>query len=261
MPTITALPAFNDNYIWLLQNPATRRCAVVDPGDAAPVQQWLQENPGWSLDVILITHHHQDHTGGVASLKETTGAAVYGPSMEKMAIAGVDHALADNQLIEVLGQEFQVLHVPGHTLGHIAFYRAGEHPLLFSGDTLFLAGCGRIFEGTAQQMYDSLQRLAALPPHTKVYCTHEYSLSNLKFAKAADPDNAEVNARLAEVTRLREEDLISLPSSIALEQATNPFLRCNQSGVISTVTDQEESIDSADPVAVFAALRGWKDRF
>lgn len=259
MLTLTALPAFTDNYIWLLQNPATLACAVVDPGDAQPVLQWLQHNPHWQLTDILITHHHRDHTGGIPALKQATAARVYGPHME--AIDGIDQPLIDNQRFQLLGQCVECLHVPGHTLGHVAYYLAGEQPLLFSGDTLFLAGCGRLFEGTAAQMYQSLQRLAALPAHTLVYCAHEYSLSNLTFAVAAEPDNAELHAHLEAIRQLREQGQISLPSRIDQELRFNPFLRCDQPAILDTLIAQGKAQSSDQPAAVFAALRAWKDQF
>lgn len=258
MLTITALPAFSDNYIWLLQNPATMHCAVVDPGDAVPVTEWLANNPQWQLTDILITHHHRDHTGGIAALKQATAATVYGPQLE--SIAGVDQPLADGQSLQVLGHSFSVFHVPGHTLGHIAYYLAAPQPLLFSGDTLFLAGCGRMFEGTPGQMHQSLQRLAALPADTLVYCTHEYSLSNLKFAAAVEPNNPAIRERAQEIARLREQGQISLPSTIRHELATNPFLRCEQPEVVASAR-REGPLEENTPVAVFATLRAWKDRF
>lgn len=188
MIQIDALSAFNDNYIWLLQDATSRRCAVVDPGDAKPVEAWLAAHPDWRLSDILVTHHHHDHVGGVAALKELTGARVLGPANEK--IPARDLALEDGERVEVLGLVFEIFHVPGHTLGHIAYYHPAETPLLFCGDTLFAAGCGRLFEGTPAQMHHSLARLAALPANTRVYCTHEYTLSNLRFALAVEPDNA-----------------------------------------------------------------------
>ena len=226
MIQIDALPAFSDNYIWLLQDTAKRRCAVVDPGDAAPVQAWLAANPGWVLEDILITHHHHDHVGGVEALKHATGARVCGPAQER--IPARDLALDDGDQVKVLGLDFDIIAVPGHTLGHIAYYSA---PLLFCGDTLFAAGCGRLFEGTPEQMHQSLSRLAALPTETRVYCTHEYTLSNLRFAKAVEPENLHVAQRFADVTRLRDEDRISLPSTIGLERLTNPFLRTAETSV------------------------------
>ncbi|AEB58248.1 hydroxyacylglutathione hydrolase [Ectopseudomonas mendocina] len=257
MIQIDALPAFNDNYIWLLQDTDTRRCAVVDPGDAAPVQAWLEAHPQWQLSDILITHHHFDHVGGVEKLKSATGARVAGPAAEKIPARDLD--LNDNDEIVVLGLRFQVMAVPGHTLGHIAYYD-GEQNLLFCGDTLFAGGCGRLFEGTPQQMHQSLSRLAALPARTKVYCTHEYTLSNLRFAHAVEPDNLRLSERLAEVTRWREEGRISLPSNIELELATNPFLRTREPSIIAAAKGRENG-QSSEPSAIFASLRTWKDSF
>ncbi|TDV63398.1 hydroxyacylglutathione hydrolase [Pseudomonas sp. LP_7_YM] len=259
MIQIDALPAFTDNYIWLLQDNASKRCAVVDPGDAAPVLAWLDNHPQWRLSDILITHHHADHTGGVVALKNATGAKVYGPAHEN--IPARDVALEDDDQLTVLGLTFAVHSVPGHTLGHIAFYHAdAQTPLLFSGDTLFAAGCGRLFEGTPGQMHQSLNRLAALPDSTLVYCAHEYTLSNLRFAVAVEPDNPDVTGRFDQVTRWRKENRISLPSSLALERKTNPFLRASQPSVKQKV-DERTGTDNASPAAVFAALRAWKDKF
>lgn len=259
MIQITALPAFSDNYIWLLEDAAQRRCAVVDPGDSAPVLAWLAAHPGWQLSDILVTHHHHDHTGGVAALKAQTGARVLGPALEE--IPGRDLALEDNQRLRLLDRDWQVLHVPGHTAGHIALFGGdGDQPLLFCGDTLFSAGCGRLFEGTAEQMHASLQRLASLPAQTRVYCTHEYTLSNLRFALAVEPDNAALQQRAREAASLREQGLPTLPSTLAIEQASNPFLRVS----VAAVRQQGEAWAGRpleSPAAVFAALRSWKDNF
>lgn len=255
MIQISALPAFTDNYIWLLQDHRTQRCAVVDPGDAAPVQAWLAAHEGWVLSDILITHHHHDHVGGVERLKAATGAKVYGPASEN--IPGRDVALKDNDTVSVLGWDFDVYAVPGHTLGHIAYYR---HGLLFCGDTLFAAGCGRLFEGTPEQMHHSLGRLAALPEDTLVYCTHEYTLSNLKFAAAVEPTNPDIAARLEKVTRQREKGVMTLPSTLALEKLTNPFLRTAETLVTQKV-DERAGAQNRAPSEVFAALRAWKDTF
>lgn len=255
MIQISALPAFTDNYIWLLQDHATQRCAVVDPGDAAPVQAWLDAHPGWVLSDILITHHHHDHVGGVEALKKATGATVYGPASE--SIPGRDVALKDNDKVRVLGWDFEVYAVPGHTLGHIAYY---HHGLLFCGDTLFAAGCGRLFEGTPEQMHHSLDRLAALPEDTLVYCTHEYTLSNLKFAAAVEPGNPDIATRLEKVTRQRQNGVMTLPSTIALEKLTNPFLRTGETLVTQKV-DERNGAQNRVPSEVFAALRAWKDKF
>jgi len=257
MIQIDALPAFNDNYLWLLQDAASKRCAVVDPGDAGPVLAWLNAHPGWQLSDILITHHHADHVGGVAELKRITGATVYGPAHE--TIPARDVALEDNAQVQVLGLDFQVIAVPGHTLGHIAYYCAQSHAL-FCGDTLFAGGCGRLFEGTPAQMHESLQRLAALPATTGVYCAHEYTLSNLRFACAVEPENPQLAQRFADVTRLRAENRITLPSSIGLELQTNPFLRVFEAAVIKKADERTSTLNTT-PAATFAALRAWKDTF
>ena len=255
MIQISALPAFTDNYIWLLQDHSTQRCAVVDPGDAAPVQAWLDAHPGWVLSDILITHHHHDHVGGVQALKHATNATVYGPASEN--IPARDQALNDNDQVNVLGWDFEVYAVPGHTLGHIAYY---HHGLLFCGDTLFAAGCGRLFEGTPAQMHHSLSRLAALPEDTLVYCTHEYTLGNLKFAAAVEPGNPDIAARLEKVSRQRHEGIMTLPSTLALEKLTNPFLRTAETSV-KQKADERNGQRNQTPSEVFAALRAWKDTF
>ena len=255
MIQISALPAFTDNYIWLLQDHSTQRCAVVDPGDAAPVRAWLDAHPGWTLSDILVTHHHHDHVGGVESLKSATNATVYGPASEN--IPARDIALGDNAKITVLGLDFDVHAVPGHTLGHIAYYHRG---LLFCGDTLFAAGCGRLFEGTPEQMHQSLSRLAALPEDTLVYCTHEYTLSNLKFAAAVEPGNPDVAARLEKVAEQRNQSVMTLPSTLALEKLTNPFLRTTETSV-KQKADERNGQRNQTPSEVFAALRAWKDKF
>ncbi len=259
MIQIEALPAFSDNYIWLLQDPASRRCAVVDPGDAAPVLAWLEKHADWRLEDILITHHHHDHVGGVEALKAATGARVSGPASER--VPARDTALEDNAVVRVLDVDFQVFAVPGHTLGHIAYFSdQPATPLLFSGDTLFAAGCGRLFEGTPAQMHGSLQRLAALPEATQVYCAHEYTLSNLRFACAVEPGNQHVIARFEEVTRLRAENRITLPSTIGLERLTNPFLRVGETSVKEKADERTGGVNPT-PSAVFAGLRAWKDSF
>lgn len=255
MIQISALPAFTDNYIWLLQDHATQRCAVVDPGDATPVQAWLDAHPGWVLSDILITHHHHDHVGGVQALKNATHATVYGPASEN--IPARDVALQDNDRLSVLGWDFDVYAVPGHTLGHIAYY---HHGLLFCGDTLFAAGCGRLFEGTPAQMHHSLSRLASLPEDTLVYCTHEYTLSNLRFAAAVEPGNPDIAARLEKVSQQRNSGVMTLPSTLALEKLTNPFLRTAETSV-KQKADERNGQRNQTPSEVFAALRAWKDKF
>lgn len=259
MIQIQPLRAFNDNYIWLLQDTAQRRCAVVDPGDSGPVQTWLEEHRDWVLADILITHHHRDHVGGVEALKALTGARVTGPADEQ--IPARDVAVTQGSTVEALGLAFEVLHVPGHTLGHIMYYCADQDtPLLFSGDTLFAAGCGRLFEGTPAMMHDSLGKTAAMPDSTQVYCAHEYTLSNLRFAAAVEPANASIGQRLAQVIALREQDGCSLPSTLAVERQTNPFLRTAETSV-KQKADERNGTPCSSAAEVFRVLRAWKDEF
>lgn len=252
------LPAFQDNYLWLLHD--GQRALVVDPGDAAPVQAFLARQ-GLQLEAILVTHHHPDHTGGVDTLREATGARVWGPARER--IPEPLTRLAEGDRLEVLGLRFEVLDVPGHTAGHIAYYCVDVDgaPLLFCGDTLFSGGCGRLFEGTAAQMADSLAKLAALPGPTRVCCTHEYTLSNLKFATAVEPGNTQLNHYRQQCEEKRSHGEPTLPSTIALEIGVNPFLRTRQPAVAQAAHGHDPSADPADPVAVFAALRQWKNEF
>lgn len=257
MLTVEPIPAFNDNYIWLLHDAGTREAFVVDPGDAAPVMAVLSQRQ-LNLQGILITHHHFDHVGGVAALRAEYDPVVFGP--HNPAIEGIDHRLGAGDRIEVLGHAFEVMTVPGHTLDHIAYFHAGEQPLLFCGDTLFAGGCGRLFEGTPPMMLASLESLAALPPETQVYCAHEYTLANLAFASAVEPDNAALTARIAQAESTRAKNEPTVPSDIALELATNPFLRCKQQDLLDSLQSQGRLVpgDTAD---VFAAVRGWKDNF
>lgn len=250
------LPAFDDNYLWLLHD--GRQALVVDPGDAAVVQAALQRH-SLSLQAILVTHHHGDHTGGVARLHQDTGAPVYGPARE--TIPAPFQPLADGQQLRLLGVDWQVMDVPGHTAGHIAYFApdVGGAPLLFCGDTLFSGGCGRIFEGTPEQMLASLDALAALPPNTRVCAAHEYTLSNLRFAAAAEPDNPALADYTRQCEQLRAQGLPTLPSTIATERAINPFLRSREPAIIQAV--QTRQPDAQDEVAVFAALRAWKNEF
>lgn len=254
---VIALPAFNDNYLWLLHD--GRDALVVDPGDAAPVQAALQRL-GLALRGILVTHHHGDHTGGVATLRDATGATVYGPAHER--IPAPYQALQGGQTIRVLGIDWQVIDVPGHTAGHIAYYAAAVDgaPLLFCGDTLFSGGCGRIFEGTPAQMLASLDRLAALPADTRVCCAHEYTLANLRFALAVEPENATLHDHLSHCQALRERGQPTLPSTMGIERAINPFLRSREPAVVRSVRSHDRATGE-DEVAVFAALREWKNRF
>jgi hydroxyacylglutathione hydrolase len=251
------IPAFSDNYIWALHD--GRRALVVDPGEAEGVARWLKQE-GLRLDTILITHHHADHTGGVAALREATGAHVIGPAYETMPEPL--QRVSGGNTVEVLGLRFDVIDVPGHTAGHIAYYTPAMDgaPLLFCGDTLFSGGCGRLFEGTPVQMLDSLTRLAALPGNTRVCCTHEYTLSNLKFAQAIEPDNAALAAYVAHCQAQRAQNFPTLPSSIGLERQINPFLRTGEPAVVRSAQAHEPG-RPADAVSVFATLREWKNVF
>jgi hydroxyacylglutathione hydrolase len=249
---ISLIPAFKDNYIWLLTQGS--RAFVVDPGDAAPVLARLAAD-GLSLEGILITHHHADHQGGVAELKARFPVDVFAPASE--SITGCTRPLRGGESIEVLGQTMAVMAVPGHTLGHLAFHAPG---VLFCGDTLFGAGCGRLFEGTPAQMSASLDSLAALPDETLVYCAHEYTAMNLRFALAVEPDNPALIERVARVTALREAGLPSVPSTLADEKATNPFLRCTEPAVIAAAQQQNVAVDR-EKVAIFATIREWRNRF
>jgi hydroxyacylglutathione hydrolase len=252
---VTPLSAFNDNYLWLLTR--GRDAAVVDPGDADPVRRELDER-GLRLTAILVTHHHRDHVGGVAALKKLTGAKVYGPANE--AIEGVDQSVQGGDGIVVLDTRFSVIDVPGHTAGHIAYYAGHEAPpLLFCGDTLFACGCGRLFEGTPAQMLASLDALAALPAATRVYCAHEYTLANIGFALTVEPGNEALRARAARDQATRARGHPTLPSTIGLELATNPFLRCGVREVRAAVAS--DTVDAVDRTAIFASLREKKDRF
>lgn len=252
------LPAFTDNYLWMLHD--GRQAIVVDPGDSAPVLQALQ-SLGVQLQAILVTHHHADHVGGVNALREATGAAVYGPAREN--IPAPLHRLVQGDTVHALGLDFEVIEVPGHTAGHIAYFCPGVSgsPLLFCGDTLFSGGCGRLFEGTPAQMLSSLDRLAALPGDTRVCCAHEYTVSNLKFARAVEPGNAELLHYSSQCDALRADKQPTLPSTIALERQINPFLRVRQPAVAEAARGYDLQLNQDDAVAVLAALRQWKNEF
>ena len=255
---LTPLPAFSDNYIWMLHNGLT--AWVVDPGDAGPVLAALQVHH-LVLGGILVTHHHADHVGGIQALRDVLQGPVFGPARER--IPAPFTPLNDGDLVDVLGLSFQVIDVPGHTAGHIAYAQqsAAAEPLLFCGDTLFSAGCGRLFEGTPAQMSHSLSRLAELPADTRVCCTHEYTLSNLKFAAAVEPENIDVLNHTRHCQALRHAGQPTLPSSLALERRINPFLRCSEPTVVAAARQQGAAIDNDDAVAVLATLREWKNRF
>ncbi|AVR96774.1 hydroxyacylglutathione hydrolase [Pseudoduganella armeniaca] len=255
---VLAVPAFNDNYLWLIHD--GRHAAVVDPGDAGPVLAALERH-GLSLHAILLTHHHADHIGGVPQLLQHYAVPVFGPCGD--GIAAVTEPLAEGDTIQVPGLELMltVLDVPGHTKGHIAYVHQGATPMLFCGDTLFAGGCGRIFEGTPEQMAASLDKLAALPPGTRVYCAHEYTLSNLRFAAAVEPDNVALYERIDAETAKRERGEPTVPSTIGLERATNPFLRYRERAIARTLAQAGKVALDAPPLAVFTALRQWKNTF
>ena len=260
MLTIYPIPALDSNYFWLLQPDAEKPDAyVVDPGDAPPVLEALDRHQ-LQLSGILITHHHWDHTDGIDELLARFPVPVYGPHSER--IPRVTHPLREGEQLGLPGLVFDIIALPGHTLDHIAYFQQPEDapPRLFCGDTLFAAGCGRLFEGSPAQMHDSLSRLAALPGQTRVYCTHEYTLSNLRFAQAVEPDNPQIAQRLKEVSAWRAEGRISLPSNLALECATNPFLRTTVEAVKAKI-DEHDGLQQRSPSEVFARLRAWKDNF
>lgn len=253
---IEPISAFSDNYIWCLHND-NGEAVVVDPGDATPVIEFLARR-SLELSGILITHHHFDHVGGLEQLLHHRAIPVFGPPDSAPQIS---HKLADSDHAQVLGLDFEVLAVPGHTLDHIAYFAAkSSPPLLFCGDTLFAGGCGRLFEGTAEQMHRSLSKLTALPAETEVYCAHEYTLANLRFAQAVEPKNAALAQRVDSDSAKRKQNQPTVPSTIAVELATNPFLRSHVDEVRDSAGEYA-SIPLTDDVATFAAVRRWKDNF
>jgi len=258
MTSIIAVGAFTDNYVWIVRS--GRSAVAVDPGDAAPVVEYL-ERESLRLSAILATHHHRDHVGGIPALVERYGAVVHGPARESIPLRA--HALAEGGTVAI-GEpalSLRVLDIPGHTAGHVALFgEAGGGPVVFCGDTLFAAGCGKLFEGTPREMWSSLSKLAALPGETRVYCGHEYTLSNLRFAAAVEPSNPEIARRTERERAKRERGEPTLPSTIREELATNPFLRVRASEVrASAQAHAGRTLD--DDVDVFAALREWKNRF
>lgn len=254
------LPAFEDNYIWIVSD--GHHATVVDPGEAAPVRAYLAKQ-GWRLSAILLTHHHQDHVGGVADLLNGEDVPVYGPAGEAIAHLTRPLKSGDRVSLAAPGLEFSVLEVPGHTSGHIAYFQAGDPsgtPHVFCGDTLFACGCGRLFEGTPAQMLDSLDSLAALPGSTQIHCAHEYTLSNIRFALACEPDNVQLRAWRDEAVALRERGMPTLPTTVAHERAVNPFLRADNPKIQNTLAEQlHETVP--DRLAAFALMREWKNRF
>lgn len=254
MLAIHAVPAFKDNYIWMIEDGGN--AVAVDPGDAAPVERFVDER-GLSLSAVLATHHHMDHVGGLVALARRFGCETFGPASEE--IAGLDHRLAEGDRIDVpgIGLSLETIDIPGHTAGHIALFGGA---MVFCGDTLFACGCGRLFEGTAAQMVASLGKLARLPGGTRVYCGHEYTLANIRFAEAADPGNGALAARKGRESAKRERGAPTLPTTIAEELATNPFLRCDDPAIVASAA-RHAGKPLKDRVEVFAALREWKNSF
>lgn len=254
MLNIFPLPALKDNYIWILHN--AYHAVVVDPGEAAPVLDYLKTHQ-LKLAAVLCTHHHADHIAGVRQLVESPPAPVYFPQREKISCG--NHAVSEGDVVNLpeLKIKFSVLDIPGHTLGHVAYVGAGG---VFCGDTLFGCGCGRLFEGSATQLLHSLKKLTSLPDDTRIYCGHEYTESNIRFALACEPDNAQLAQRQQDVRILSAAGQPTLPSNIALEKSTNPFLRCTVPAIIQAV-QQQSAIKQRDEISIFTAMRAWKNTF
>ncbi|HIF50198.1 MAG TPA: hydroxyacylglutathione hydrolase [Thiotrichaceae bacterium] len=256
MLEIIPLPALKDNYIWLLKNKASSHVAIVDPSEATSLLNMI-ETEGLIPVAIMITHHHWDHVGGIAEITAKYDIPVYTPKKE--SVEGSTNLVGEGDIVSLpeLDLELNILDVPGHTSGAIAYY---NEEMVFSGDTLFTAGCGRMFEGTPPQMHASLSKFKTLPDDTLLYCGHEYTVSNLKFAATVEPENKAVQERLLKAKRLREQNQPTIPATLAIEKETNPFLRCEKTNVIDAANQHTGKIlEKAHEV--FAAIRGWKDSF
>jgi hydroxyacylglutathione hydrolase len=255
MIKIESIEAFTDNYIWLITT--IEGSIVIDPGESSKIINFLKEKQ-LNLKAILVTHHHFDHTGGINEILFHFPVDVFGPFNN--GIENINKKLKDGDKVSIIGIEFEIIEIPGHTLDHIAFYSENNgSPILFCGDTLFAGGCGRVFEGTSDQMYESLNKLKILPDNTSVYCGHEYTLSNLKFAKEAEPFNQNTLSRYNEVLELREKGFPSIPSSLSTELKTNPFLRSDVEEVQENISIKFKT--TKEPKEIFKALRSWKDNF
>jgi hydroxyacylglutathione hydrolase len=255
MINIEPIKAFDDNYIWLMTT--NEGSIVIDPGESINLLKVIEQK-NIKLDAILITHHHYDHTGGIEQLLiKYPSLEVYGPNND---ICSIKSRLLDGELLNVIGIDFEIIEIPGHTLDHIAYYaNINDSPILFCGDTLFGGGCGRVFEGTFEQMYESLMKLKKLPKNTRIYCGHEYTSDNLKFAKAVEPDNIDLISRYNDVLNLRKNNIPTLPSTLLIELKTNPFLRTEKNNVQKIISKKFKTGFSEKEI--FSALRQWKDNF
>ena len=254
---IQSIKAYSDNYIWLIAT--NEGNLVIDPGEAAPVINYMHQH-SLGLTDILITHHHYDHVGGVIELKKDIAGKVIGPKNDQ--IEGLDEHVIQGMVVKSCGLKFNVIEIPGHTLDHIAYYLADpQQPRLFCGDTLFSGGCGRVFEGTHEQMYESLEKLKELPDNTLVYSAHEYTLANLQFAKEVEVNNYYISEYIEVCQKKIELDLPTLPSSIAIEKKVNPFMRCSETSLRQSISQAMLSSETASDSEIFAYLREWKDSF
>jgi hydroxyacylglutathione hydrolase len=249
---ITGVPALEDNYIWLIENERDRRVVIIDPGEATPVIDYL-EREGLTAAAILITHHHRDHHGGAAALRDYATLPVYGPDDRR--IPAISHTVNEGDRLTIADLQFTVWHTPGHTRSHLCYLTEGA---IFVGDTLFTAGCGRLFEGSPAEMWRSLERIMQLPPTTEIYCAHEYTADNLRFAAIAEPHNSAIIARQQQVVALRAANQATVPAPLALELATNPFLRCQEPEIAANAAKwAKRQLNS--PSERFSVVREWKD--
>jgi len=253
MLSVEPIKAYTDNYIWLVST--NEGSIVVDPGESKEILNLIDSNK-IDLKGVLITHHHYDHTNGLLDLTNKMNLEVYGPKK----IEGINNIVKESDKFSLIGIDFEVIEIPGHTLDHLAFYSSNNRdPILFCGDTLFAGGCGRVFEGTFEQMFKSLKKISNYPKETKIFCGHEYTLSNLKFALEADEDNKQLADEYINVKKLISSDIPSLPTNLNKELKVNPFLRCNEINIKNKVIDKFDIID--DELEIFTALRKWKDNF